>query len=293
MLFSCGKPDDVTSDNKESTSIISGEEDPLTLLPCSEIWKVYAVSKNVYSGRILNKESKEDEKGRVDYYLTISVDAVYKGEYNVGDVVSEVYSKDMSYRMSFYLDIRYFIMSGIDENVTDSDRAKSIIKYSPCSAIRLGSNGVYTASDYSGYLYSMRNYSFDDILYNFMFSYEQQMLDCLGKDYFSEKTAKEYCDLADNVYYGEVLQSTQIGVYKPTGKPIYQNKIRVMNVYKGEYKPGEIVEDVSLKNYGIAPDLEEGFPIDWGRMSKNEDCYKSKYAFFISGEYYDNLFFAQ
>ena len=67
-------------------------------------------------------------------------------------------------------------------------------------------------------------------------------------DRHSNNKLGEVYELFDDVYIGEIVELKELENDEwPFGFAVDQVKVRVISVFKGDFKPGEIVDDVCLR----------------------------------------------
>ena len=258
-------------------------------IPACALW-VFSESNRMFTGRLVSfdeeiswfyqSENYYTKEGKMN--LTIEVDGVYKGDYLVGTTVEEIYTysanfNDVDNPDFWEVGARYLFAFG---EFTEGDEKKPVPKKSNHSAIKLHDSGKYELIDGSvDYCVGSRRnpdntvemnntYELFNDIYNLeptieahfdhlYLYYEDHSLNNgyvwnPGENF--EYTFEGFYELAEDVYFGELISRTAYFDYTElrdgTNPDLYIIKVKVMTVYKGDLKPGDIIEDISFKYWG-------------------------------------------
>jgi len=97
------------------------------------------------------------------------------------------------------------------------------------------------------------------------------------------------CEMADNVYFGEIIDVEELGAFEGSDEfgndilnfPLYSNhvyevRVKVISVIKGDYKPGQIVKE-NCSRFHFCYD-------DNGELTTFYNCNQTIYPVFMNGE---------
>ena len=246
-----------------------GDDEIVNPVFYTELRETFEISKNVFSGEVISFEyeyfNSKKTVGNINFI--IKVNAVYKGEYIQNEIVEEIYSighfdKNIESENFFEKGQKYFFMLGIDESLNNKEEVQNLLYHSYYRGIKLCANGMMEGTVDNIHFYGRNTYP---EMISFLLDLEEQIgwaycdlyysYGDLGYDPESDNSMGEAFDISDDVYIGEILESKVIGVVGSTSAELYQIKVKVISVFKGNYIPGEIVEDISFveRRYGDAP----------------------------------------
>ncbi len=250
--------------NLDQSETLVEDEESLSLCFHAKLLETFEISKNVFSGEIIDFEYDEDfnaQKRTGNITLKLKLNAVYKGEYIQNEIVEEIYpigSFDYSIDRKNYLEKgqKYFFMLGIDENVEDMQEAQKLSYYSYYRCIKLfdfgrmelvtGDKSVEGFECYQEVIDILLkidtqircSYDYLGLWDKGLYYYDSNSNNCLGEAF----------EISDDVYIGKIQDSKIIGVLDDYIK-VYSIKVKIISVFKGAFIPGEVVEDISLVRY--------------------------------------------
>ena len=274
VLVSCGGKTDIKENDNSSGDFIS----PIYKTP---VYDMFELSKNIFTGKLVSFEYVNDDPDNTpgDYYeghyvMKVDVDGVYKGEYGGETTIETVYplgqwEQERSVFEKDFLKIgcRYFFMLDVDEEssfmgLTGVSSPEYNIYYSPFKMIKLlnyGEMGFVTGND---------EYVFGDTFSEFLgYAYFWEIYANTFEFEFGwprESALSQAYSMADNVFFGEVLEYKEKARFQIPGKQpgtVYCLKTKVKAVYKGEYKLGDVVEIYSLYYHGSPRFVDDGYSL--------------------------------
>lgn len=274
LFVSCGGKNDITESNDSSGDLISW-------IYKTPVYDMFELSKNIFTGKLVSFEFVNDDPDNTpgDYYeghyvMKVDVDGVYKGDYSGETTIEAVYpmgqwEPERSVFEKDFLKIgcRYFFMLDVDEESrfmgqTGVASPEYNIYYSPFKMIKLlnyGEMGFVTGknenvfgdtfSEFLGYAYFWEIHA---NTFEFEFGWPH------------ESALSQAYSMADNVFFGEVLEYKEKARFQIPGKEpgrVYCLKVKVKAVYKGEYNLGDVVEIYSLYYDGSPRFVDDGYSL--------------------------------
>lgn len=264
LLVGCGN----VSDEKNNPDNM--EVGPYKYFP--PVRDVFEMAKNVYEAELVElKENKNEYSQTVapdiqgNFKIKVRIKFVYKGDYFPSENIVED-TVFLHYTDCVNIGSTYLFMTGIDEDYIESDKNKhnnklNLYNYSKFHAIEILEDGKFNAVlTKSGYTGDKKYSTYYEILYDML-----DLEDLVGlyayffwehiphtKDNSDKDIFKAMCDSADNIYIGDVVEIQDDGwSYVILGEneegytcPITKIKIKVSLVLRGEYVPGQIIEDI-------------------------------------------------
>ncbi len=293
------QPKENTEPDKEAAESTSSGDSANNSLAyttrADDVWEVLEQANRIFTGKLvsfdedLSKNNQDQiycaKKGKAN--LTIEVDGVYRGEYLVGTTVQEVYDygvfSDINNPDFWEVGERYLFILG---DITTGNLTKSVPKNSKHSVLKLDGSGKYELIDgsvdrMSGVYQPEPNSIYE--LFNALYGIEGLVESYFHKIYSQyegvtfnngyvwdpgenfEYTLEEMYELAEDVYFGEIISFVdhfydEILVQSQRESPqLYKLKVRVMTVYKGDLKPGDIIEEITFYFDGYERKDEDGF----------------------------------